>query len=654
MSYEVLARKLRPGGFGALVGQEHVVRALTNALNSDRVHHAYLFTGTRGVGKTTIARILAKCLNCEEGVSATPCGTCSICSAIKENRFIDLIEVDAASRTGVDDTRDLLENAQYLPTIGRFKVYLIDEVHMLSNASFNALLKTLEEPPEHVKFMLATTDPKKVPVTVLSRCLQFQLKNLSRDAIAGYLAEILADEGIDAEQDALSVIAKNATGSMRDALSLTDQAIAYGDGVVNTADVVSMLGVAGRDEVGAIVAALQKGSAAELLTLSAELAERNADFVDVLKALIERLHELSVAHALGADNQLFEPDALQLYYQIALMGYRDIHIVPDERSGFEMTMLRMLSFAPGTSSVAKAGSSDSLTSTADSGSPSKIDSRGVLNATNATNTNSADYGTNTGANTNANSPAARRIPSDKTQDQAQDKRQNKDQNKNHNKNQNKSQDRTKDTASDACLATDDAPMPASKLPESEILDAQTPVSVAAAATTDGCDNDGVDAASTDAASTDAASTDAARAIAARADAVSGPSTPDSTGNLDQEPWYTIVEALTIGGVSRMIAEHAIIVEFELPKISLRLDEKHDMLLNEAQRQTLERAITEQMGKAVTLSVEIGRTAQETPSQRKSRLSDERQQAAEAAIADDATVNNLLADFGGQLDEVRPR
>ena len=346
MSYEVLARKLRPSGFDALVGQEHVVRALSHALDNGRLHHAYLFTGTRGVGKTTIARILAKSLNCETGVSATPCGECSICLEVKENRFIDLIEVDAASRTGVDDTRELLENAQYMPARGRYKVYLIDEVHMLSMASFNALLKTLEEPPEHVKFLLATTDPKKVPVTVLSRCLQFQLKNISPQIITQYIAGVLATEEVVFETPAIEVIARSAEGSMRDALSLTDQAIAFGQGKLLQADVVTMLGVVGRDEVTALLQALSAGSAKQILALTAELAERNADFADVLKGLLEALHSMAVDIALKPQAGDFAPDELQLYYQIALVGLRDLPIVPDQRSGFEMTLLRMLAFAP--------------------------------------------------------------------------------------------------------------------------------------------------------------------------------------------------------------------------------------------------------------------------------------------------------------------
>lgn len=351
MSYQVLARKLRPATFDALVGQEHVVRALRHALDTGRLHHAYLFTGTRGVGKTTIARVLAKCLNCEQGVSSTPCGECSRCREVAENRFVDLIEVDAASRTRVDDTRELLENAQYLPTRGRYKVYLVDEVHMLSASSFNALLKTLEEPPEHVKFLLATTDPKKVPVTVLSRCLQFQLKNISAERIADYLAAALAEEGVAFEPEALATIAGAARGSMRDALSITDQAIAYGQGSVKAGDVAEMLGLVGRDQVSALLDAVAAQDASRVLAVTAELAEQAVDFQDLLAELIGAFHRMAVEQALGppaaaAASGAFAPEVVQLYYQIALMGYRDLQIAPDPRSGLEMTLLRMLAFAP--------------------------------------------------------------------------------------------------------------------------------------------------------------------------------------------------------------------------------------------------------------------------------------------------------------------
>jgi DNA polymerase-3 subunit gamma/tau len=357
MSYQVLARKLRPADFSSLVGQDHVVRALVHALDNERLHHAYLFTGTRGVGKTTIARILAKCLNCEEGVSSQPCGVCGTCREIAEGRFVDLIEVDAASRTKVDDTRELLDNVQYLPSHGRFKVYLIDEVHRLSQSSFNALLKTLEEPPEHVKFLLATTDPKKVPVTVLSRCLQFQLKNLLPTRIESYLAEVLAAESIDFEEEALALIARSATGSMRDALSITDQAIAFGGGELAAADVADMLGTIGRGEVAALLDALAGGDGAELLAICGQLAEQATDFNLVLESMLAVLHDVAVAQTVGPGDtedpglidrlcQALAPETVQLFYQIALMGLRDLSLAPDLRVGFEMTMLRMLAFEP--------------------------------------------------------------------------------------------------------------------------------------------------------------------------------------------------------------------------------------------------------------------------------------------------------------------
>jgi DNA polymerase-3 subunit gamma/tau len=382
MSYQVLARKFRPGTFAGLVGQDHVVQALSHALDHDRLHHAYLFTGTRGVGKTTIARVLAKCLNCEQGVSSTPCGECSICQEVNENRFIDLIEVDAASRTRVDDTRELLENAQYLPTRGRYKVYLVDEVHMLSASSFNALLKTLEEPPEHVKFLLATTDPKKVPVTVLSRCLQFQLKNITPERTVAYLVEVLEQEGIPFEEGALTIIGKAARGSMRDALSITDQAIGFGQGALTTDTVADMLGLVGRDEIGALVAALAGGEPANVLAVMEELADRSVDFDTLLAELLASLHEMAVDHALGrADGVPFSAETVQLLYQIGLMGYRDLSIAPDPKSGVEMTLLRMLSFAPDEDgmkvpqiarpeSQSEAGSSASPTESAPQKSPS--------------------------------------------------------------------------------------------------------------------------------------------------------------------------------------------------------------------------------------------------------------------------------------------
>jgi len=361
MSYIVLARKWRPKRFAEMVGQEHVLRALSNALDSGKVHHAFLFTGTRGVGKTTVARILAKSLNCETGVSSNPCGICAACREIDEGRFVDLIEVDAASRTKVDDTRELLDNVQYAPTRGRYKVYLIDEVHMLSNHSFNALLKTLEEPPPHVKFLLATTDPQKLPVTVLSRCLQFNLKRLSANLIGERLKFIAGAESLDYEPAALALLARAADGSMRDGLSLLDQLIAFGGGALSEANTRSMLGTIDRGHVMRIVEALSRADGAGLLAQVRELDRDAPDYdralVD-LAALLQRIAIVQIvpeaarqdeefdAHALARLGAAMSAEDVQLYYQMALAGRRDLPITPEPRLGFEMTLLRMLAFRP--------------------------------------------------------------------------------------------------------------------------------------------------------------------------------------------------------------------------------------------------------------------------------------------------------------------
>lgn len=372
MSYQVLARKWRPRIFSELVGQAHVVRALGNALDNNRLHHAYLFTGTRGVGKTTLARIFAKSLNCEHGVGSTPCGQCSICREIDEGRFVDLLEVDAASRTKVDQTRELLENVPYAPVRGRYKVYLIDEVHMFSDSSFNALLKTLEEPPPHVKFLLATTDPQKVPVTVLSRCLQFNLKRLPLDQIQAYLLELLKREGLQYEERALLLLAKGADGSMRDALSLLDQAIAFGAGKVLEADVQAMLGSIAQDRVHDLLDALADLDANRVIGLVSELAEMAPDFAGVLQDLLSLLHRIALVQAVpeAVDNSTgdqeqvavladkLSPGDVQLFYQIGLIGQRDLPLAPDPRAGFEMVLLRMLAFRPQGSGERPAAGSD--------------------------------------------------------------------------------------------------------------------------------------------------------------------------------------------------------------------------------------------------------------------------------------------------------
>ncbi len=358
MAYQVLARKWRPRVFEEIVGQPHVVTALVNALDSKRLHHAYLFTGTRGVGKTTLARILAKAINCETGITSKPCGKCGACTEIDSGRFVDLLEVDAATNTKVDEMRELLDTAQYMPAAGRFKVYIIDEVHMLSRHAFNSMLKTLEEPPEHVKFILATTDPQRLPVTVLSRCLQFNLKPLSPPLIAGHLKHVLGDEGVAFEDAALAQLAKAAAGSLRDSLSLLDQAIAHGGGRVMAAQVAEMLGSLGGDLVWPLLERVADGDGKGVIQESERIAARSVSYDAALEELASMLHRVALAQA-GAGPAPEEPDAeriaalasrldagrVQVMYQVALLGRRDLSLAPDEFAGFTMTLLRMLSFA---------------------------------------------------------------------------------------------------------------------------------------------------------------------------------------------------------------------------------------------------------------------------------------------------------------------
>jgi len=360
MSYQVLARKYRPRSFDTLVGQAHVVQALKNALDQKRLHHAYLFTGTRGVGKTTLARILAKSLNCKKGISSSPCGICAACTEIDQGRYVDLIEVDAASNTQVDNMRDLLDNAQYAPTQGQFKIYIIDEVHMLSKSAFNAMLKTLEEPPEHVKFILATTDPQKVPVTVLSRCLQFNLKQMPSQSISEYLEKILKEEGIVYEINALYLIAKSANGSMRDALSILDQGIAYCGGTIEETTIKKMLGAIDQSYLFNLIHAVIEQDGNKALEIAKEMNERNLSFDAALNDLANLIQTISVAQAipdaleasyLDRDQVItltkqISAEQLQLLYQIAILGRRDLYLAPEEFAGFTMTLLRMLSFAP--------------------------------------------------------------------------------------------------------------------------------------------------------------------------------------------------------------------------------------------------------------------------------------------------------------------
>ncbi|HEX7029055.1 MAG TPA: DNA polymerase III subunit gamma/tau [Gammaproteobacteria bacterium] len=370
MTYQALARKYRPRHFGEMVGQEHVLRALVNALDNDRLHHAFLFTGTRGVGKTTIARILAKSLNCEKGVSSKPCGECAACREIDEGRFVDLIEVDAASRTKVDDTRELLDNVQYAPTRGRYKVYLVDEVHMLSNHSFNALLKTLEEPPPHVKFLFATTDPQRLPVTILSRCLQFSLKRMPASLIEGHLKHVIETEKVAVEGGALPLLARAADGSMRDGLSLLDQAIAFGGGELREADVRAMLGTIERHHVAELLQGVAAGDGAALLGTLDALDAQAPDYRMVneeLAAMLQRIARFQLVpegtdewedrDVIAALAGALAPEDVQLHYQVSQLGQRELAVAADARNAFEMLLLRMLAFRPADTATSAGGGS---------------------------------------------------------------------------------------------------------------------------------------------------------------------------------------------------------------------------------------------------------------------------------------------------------
>lgn len=386
MSYTVLARKWRPQNFQQLVGQEHVQRAIVNAIEQQRLHHAYLFTGTRGVGKTTIARIFSKCLNCETGITSTPCGSCSTCTEIDEGRFVDLLEIDAASRTKVEDTREILDNVQYRPSRGRYKVYLIDEVHMLSNSSFNALLKTLEEPPPHVVFLLATTDPQKLPVTVLSRCLQFHLKRMTEEHIANHLAHILGEESIPTEEGCLPIIARAADGSMRDALSLLDQAIAFGAGELKLPEVTDMLGAIDQGFVRDILSAMAVNDVDAVFAAIDRMAEFNPDYRKVLAEMLSCLHRIAVSQMankpvsseLDELTQILSPNDVQLFYQIGGHARRDLPLSPDAREGFEMAVLRMMAFRPDLVGSSESKKKNSLSSNNSSNSLVKDDASNRL------------------------------------------------------------------------------------------------------------------------------------------------------------------------------------------------------------------------------------------------------------------------------------
>lgn len=519
MQYQVLARKWRPKNFSEMVGQEAAVRTLSNAFAQERLHHAYLFTGTRGVGKTTIARIIAKCLNCETGISATPCGTCNTCQTIDAGQFIDLIEVDAASRTKVEDTRELLDNVQYAPSQGRFKIYLIDEVHMLSGHSFNALLKTLEEPPEHVKFLLATTDPQKLPITVLSRCLQFHLKGIAPDVISRHLRYILEQETVKFSEAALLPLADAANGSMRDALSLLDQAIAFSDANITCEAVQKLLGTTAAVDLFPLLDTLAAENGAQILEHINQLALQGVSFGQVLTDFLQLLHRITIAQVipdaiiesdkekiLAYAQQLSQED-VQLFYQIGLLGQRDLPYAPSARAGFEMILLRMLCFTPAT----------------------------------------------------LDAPLTKTIVSTPAPQKAK---------------------------------------PAQKEPAPAMATPTASAPKTAAATT----------------------------------------------------WSDIVEHLSLGGMTKVLAQNCVLDSKDEHRINLHIDNKHTSLTNDKQQQQLQTALSEYYGYTIILSINVQKLAKETPAKETARVKDEHFTTVKNSIANDPHVQSILDDFGGSLDE----
>ena len=688
MSYQVLARKWRPRLFREMVGQTHVLQALINALDHDRLHHAYLFTGTRGVGKTTIARILAKCLNCETGVTSEPCGVCSACREIDEGRFVDLIEVDAASRTKVEDTRELLDNVQYAPSRGRFKVYLIDEVHMLSSHSFNALLKTLEEPPAHVKFLLATTDPQKLPVTILSRCLQFSLKNMPPERVVEHLRHVLAEESIPFDEESLWLLGRAADGSMRDGLSLTDQAIAYGNGTLRAEEVRSMLGTIDHGQVFALLDTLAAGNGAGVLTIVAQLAEQGADFAGVLAELISTLQRLAIAQVVpdAVDNSQGDQERLlalagrvsaedvQLFYQLALHGRRDLPLSPTPRGGFEMALLRMLAFRPGTlADVQTQTATPSISQAAPQAraapthEAAEDDSgRGAEKAIAADDTGQstgkppgfsqakADSGEADLARQNVVSPpppAPPVAPVSVAPEAALARRSN------------------LAAAPEAARPVPAEPgqVSAARPPAGRPLAAGTPIKPPQAeppaewlqipppdADVDMADDEDPVELSQYLNNWDAGvqiAEVAADGLEAERDEVSD--LPPATGEAAQ--WLEIMPVLGLSGLTQSIAAHCQLVSRQGRNWRLHLDPGHSALYNENHRLRLQQALTEHTGSDVTLEVLVEQPTEETPAVAAARRKVARQRDAEASIQTDPLVQRLMTEFAAQIceDSIRP-